>query len=290
MNLSRRSPFAIHLAVFSLIITLGVVACGKKPTALKEEASVPSAEQKAEEKKPDAAPAAPAAGTGSIKGKVSFTGTAPDMPELKREADPFCAKTKMKDPAVTVNSNNTLKNVAVMVTKGAAPAAAPESVAKITVDQQNCMYEPRVKSAVAGQTVQVTNSDPILHNVHTYSGDKTLFNRAQPKNSPAIDKQFTKEDGPVVKFKCDVHPWMTGWLIVSDNTLNAITGETGEFEIKDVPAGTYTLQAWHEVFGPKTIEVKVEADKPAEANFTYDGSEKVAYQYKEFDISPIMVH
>ena len=253
--------------------------CGKKPGSTTE---APPAGDKKEAAAPSA-PAAPAAGSGSIKGKVSFTGTAPDMPELKREADPFCAKTKMKDQEVVVNANGTLKNVALVV-QGAA-ASTPEAAVVSEVDQSNCMYEPRVVAAAYGQTVKIVNSDPILHNVHTYADTKTLFNRAQPKGSPALDKTFTKDDGGVVKFKCDVHPWMTGWLVLSDNALTGVTGETGEFEIKGVPAGTYKIQAWHEKYGPKTVDVTVEADKAAEANFTYDGSEKAAFEFKEMHIS-----
>jgi plastocyanin len=275
MKLSRK--FLIRASVYAVALTL-CVACGKKPGETTPEAAAPAAKPEA------AAPAAPAAGTGSIKGKVSFTGTAPDMPDINRDADPFCAKTKMKAQDVVLNSNNTLKNVAVTVTKGAPAAPVPAESVTVEIDQNNCMYAPRVITSTAGQTVKIVNSDPILHNVHTYAGDKTLFNRAQPKGSPAIDKPFTKDDGDVIKFKCDVHPWMTGWLVQSDSGLGAVTSDTGEFEIKNVPAGTYTLQAWQEKYGPKTIEVKVEADKAAEANFSYDGTEKAAYKYKEVDI------
>ena len=254
--------------------------CGKKPGGTSTESAAPAP---AAEQKEAAAPAAPAAGSGTIKGKISFTGTPPEMPELKREADPFCAKTKMRDQEVVINENLTLKNVAVTVQGASAPA--PEAAAVSEVDQVNCMYAPRVVTAAFGQNVKIVNSDPILHNVHTYADAKTLFNRAQPKGSPALDKTFSKDDGGIVKFKCDVHPWMTGWLILNDNGLNSVTGDSGEFEIKGVPAGTYKLQAWHERYGPKTVDVTVEADKTVEANFSYDGTEKAAYDFKEVHIS-----
>jgi len=264
----------------ALALALTVSACGKKPGSTTTDTAAPADKKEAAA---PAAPAAPAAGSGSIKGKVSFTGTAPEMPELKREADPFCAKTKMKDEEVVVNANGTLKNVALVV-QGAA-ASTPDAAVVSEVDQVNCMYTPRVVTAAFGQNVKIVNSDPILHNVHTYADTKTLFNRAQPKGSPPMDKTFSKDDGGVVKFKCDVHPWMTGWLVLNDNALNAVTGDSGEFEIKGVPAGTYKIQAWHEKYGPKTVDVTVEADKTAEANFSYDGTEKAAYDFKEVHIS-----
>lgn len=288
MSFSKKSRAAAYLTAASLVLSLSFVACGKKPTSTTEEPAAPTAAPA--EGGTAEAPAAPAAaGKGTIKGKVAFTGTAPDMPDLKREADPFCAKTPMKDQEVVV-SNGALQNVAVTITKGASAGAAPASSVQTKVDQVNCMYAPRTQTAVFGQKVEIHNSDPVLHNVHTYADSKTIFNRAQPKGSPSIDKEFSKEDGSVIKFKCDVHPWMTGWLVLSDNGFNAVTGESGEFELKDVPAGTYTLQAWHEKYGPKTVEVTVEADKTAEANFSFDGSEKVAYQFKEVDISPLFGH
>lgn len=278
---SKQTKLALPVSLMAAVIAFGgLIACGKKPGSTGD---APKAEAGA--KTEAAAPAAPAAGTGSIKGKVSFTGTAPEMPELNREADPFCAKTKMKAEDVVLNSNNTLKNVAVTVAKGAPAVAAPSEAAVVEVDQTNCMYTPRVLASVTGQTIKIVNSDPILHNVHTYAGDKTLFNRAQPKGSPALDKTFSKDDGEVIKFKCDVHPWMTGWLIQNDSGLGAVTGDSGEFEIKNVPAGTYTIQAWQEKYGTKTVEVTVKANEAAEANFSFDGTEKAAYKFQEVHLS-----
>jgi plastocyanin len=259
-------------------IALVAGACGKKPTAQKEAAPAPTAEEKAAE-----APVAPAAGAGSIKGKINFTGTAPVAADLNRQSDPFCAQTKMKAQDIIVNANNTLKNVAVRVigATGGEPAGA-----KVEVDQKNCMYEPRVLVGWPDQDVTIVNSDPTLHNVHTYAfiGNKTLFNQAQPKGAPPIIKQFSKDDGEIIKFKCDVHPWMTGWMILSDNGFSAVTGETGEFEIKGVPVGTYTLKTFHEQYGEKTQQVTVEADKEAVVDLSYDGTEKAAFKYREVHI------
>jgi plastocyanin len=278
MFTKRVTWFLSILTAFSLL-QFSEVGCGKKPSEQgAPSAEAPSAEGGAE------APAAPSGEIGSIKGKVNFTGTAPEMPELNRQADPFCAKTPMKAQEVVINANNTLKNVAVTITRGAPAIKAPVEAATAEIDQQNCMYAPRTITSVFGQVVKIVNSDPILHNVHTYAGDKTLFNRAQPKGAPAIDKSFTKEDGEVIKFKCDVHPWMTGWLVQSDSGLSAVTGDNGEFEIKNVPVGSYTLQAWQEQYGTKSIEVTVQANQAAEADFSFDGTEKAAYRYKEVHI------
>jgi hypothetical protein len=283
MNSKRRFLYLPISLLAMAVVSGGTVACGKKPGSTNVTVDAPKGDTAAPGA--PAAPAAPAAGAGTIKGKVAFTGTPPVMPELNREADPFCAKTKMKAEDVVVNSNNTLKNVAVTVAKGAPTVSAPAEAVLVEIDQSNCMYAPRTITGVFDQKIKIVNSDPILHNVHTYGGDKTLFNRAQPKGSPAIEKSFTKDDGEVIKFKCDVHPWMTGWLVQNDSGLSSVTGETGEFEIKNVPPGTYTIQAWQEKYGPKTVEVTVKANETAEANISYDGSEKAAYRYHEVHLS-----
>lgn len=264
----------LTIAVSSLAaVMIFATGCGKKPGSPSDAAPA------ATDTKTEAA--APAAGVGSIKGKVSFTGTAPVMPDLNRQSDPFCAKTKMKAESVVVNENGTLFNVAIRVI-GAEGGEA--EAATVTVNQENCMYAPRVQATIFEKEVLIANSDPTLHNVHTYNGSKTIFNRAQPKGVPPMKRTFKESNGNIIKFKCDVHPWMTGWLILNDSGFNAVTSETGEFEIKGVPAGTYTLSAFQETYGQKEIQVTVEADKVAEIEFSYDGSEQAAYKFKEVHI------
>ena len=116
------------------------------------------------------------------------------------------------------------------------------------------------------------NSDQTLHNVHTYKGTSTLFNQAQVPGTAKIEKKFT-DNGAMLKFKCDVHQWMTGYVWVQNNPYFAVTGDDGSFEIKDVPAGKYTVEAWQEKLGTKTVEVTVAAAAPAEAKFSFDGTE-----------------
>ncbi len=245
-----------------------------KKTAVKADAKKADA-KKAGTKTADAKAAAPAAAgpKSSIKGKVAFAGAAPAAKKLDRASDPFCAKTEAVDQSVVVNENKTLANVWVKVV-GAPDGEAPKDAAAIS--QTNCTYEPRVTGVVAGQKVAIKNGDQTLHNVHTYRGAGTVFNLAQPPGSPDLKKKMkaAKAGEPSeIKFKCDVHPWMTAFVGVHNNGLHAVTGKDGAFEIKDVPVGKYTIEAWHETFGSKKIEVEVKADAPAAAEFSYDGTE-----------------
>ena len=201
-----------------------------------------------------------AAETGSIKGTVKLKGAAPKAEDLNMKSDPFCAKHTAKDEAVVVGGKGGLKNVVVRVAKGA-PGTAPAASGDVVLDQNGCVYTPRVAVAQAGQQVLIKNSDQTLHNVHTYKGPATLFNQAQPQGFPPLKKKFAKS-GDVVKFKCDVHPWMTGWVVVVDNPHFAVSAADGGFSIDNVPAGKYTIEYWHEKYGAQTTDVEVKAGKP----------------------------
>jgi plastocyanin len=218
-----------------------------------------------------ALPAAARAET--LGGTIEFTGTPPPVTKLNREADAFCAKKQMDDEAVLVRKGK-LVNVWVHVVKGAPEAKAPPDAPEVVVDQVDCMYRPRVQVAMVGQKVVAKNTDPILHNVHTYLGPATLFNKGMPDSSAKPITHTADKDG-VIRWKCDVHGWMRAFIGVNKNPYQAVTGEDGSFKIDGIPPGTYTLEAWHEKLGAKTAEVTIEAGKPATITFKYDGSEKI---------------
>jgi plastocyanin len=226
---------------------------------------------------PSATPAPPAAaapaatgrgamGSATISGTVKLIGTPPEMAMTKRQADPYCAKTPTKEEEVIVGAGGGLKNVVVRISKGLAGRYEPPA-APAVVDQSACMYRPRVQGIVVGQPVHIKNSDMTLHNVHGYKGASTLFNQAQIPGQPPMIKLFT-DAGQMAKLKCDVHPWMTGWVLVSSHPFFAVTGDDGGFKISGVPAGSYTVEAWHERYGTKTAELTV-TDKPAETAFQF---------------------
>ncbi|HET6147310.1 MAG TPA: carboxypeptidase regulatory-like domain-containing protein [Polyangia bacterium] len=260
MNRSRSLGLApcAHALGVALVALLSHAACTKK----EEPVPVPP---------PPGAPAPGTSGTAaaagdvkagvnSIKGTVKLNGTAPEMKVLKREADPFCGRVAMKDEEVIVGPGGGLKNVLVRLTKGVTGSYPPPSTPAL-IDQTDCMYRPRVQGIIAGQAITIKNSDQTLHNVHTYKGASTIFNQAEIPGMAPMVKQLDAA-GQIVKFKCDVHPWMTGYVAVSPHPFFAVTGGDGGFTIASVPAGTYTVEVWHERFGTTTAEVTVSADKP----------------------------
>ncbi len=204
---------------------------------------------------------------GSISGSVGYTGAPVKMEKLNRKSDPVCAKKDFNDEATLLSTDGkALANVVVRITKNA-PAGGKVPATPVVIDQQDCMYHPRVQAAMEGQKINVKNSDGTLHNIHAYNGTKTLFNQAQPPKAKDIEKDV--KGAEVVKVKCDVHPWMTGYVVLNKNPYFATTDASGKFEIKDVPAGTYTVEAWHEKLGTKTAEVKVEEGKPADPKLSF---------------------
>lgn len=207
-----------------------------------------------------------------LSGVVEFTGTPPVAAKQDRSADAFCAKTPSNDEAVIVKDKK-LVNVWVHVVKGAPEQRAGADAPEVVVDQLACNYKPRVQTAVVGQKVVAKNGDPILHNVHTYLGPATLFNKGMPNAEAKPITHVADKDG-VIRWKCDVHSWMRAFIGVNKNPYQAVTGDDGSFKIANIPPGSYTVEAWHEKFGVKSATVEVAAGKPATVSFKYDGTEK----------------
>jgi plastocyanin len=207
---------------------------------------------------------------GDVTGKVSFDGTAPKAPRLMMNADPVCVKahkTPVTGEEVVVNGNGTLKNVLVYVKDGLGSRKFDPPASKLIFDQKGCQYTPHVLGIQTGQELEVVNSDPTLHNVHSLSKDNSQFNVAQPKQGMKLTKKFDKVE--VFKVKCEVHTWMGAYIGVFSHPYFAVTGDDGSFSLKKLPAGEYTIETWHEKYGTQTMKVKVAAAGEAKADFKY---------------------
>ena len=207
--------------------------------------------------------AAPAL-AGDVEGKITYNGAPPKLAPLKTNRDQKVCGNEIPDESVEVKGK-ALENVVVTIEGPGIQKPAPET---IKLDQHECRYHPHVSVAPVGSTVDIINSDPLLHNIHGYLGQQTLFNVAMPLKGQQIPKPLPKKG--LVHVKCDVHNWMNGWIVITDG-LYAEVGEDGAYAIKNVPAGSYTVQAWHEKLGSKTQTVNVPATGAATVNFDFGG-------------------
>ncbi|WP_164013011.1 carboxypeptidase regulatory-like domain-containing protein [Pyxidicoccus trucidator] len=205
-------------------------------------------------------------GRGVVRGAVTFTGAVPAAADVPPSNDPACEGMSTQDASVLVKDGK-LANVLVRV-RGQVPGAPPAPSTPVMVDQTKCTYVPRVQGAVSGQPVAFKNSDGTLHNVRGMVGTKSAFNIAQPPSGAPVQKPVPA-DADVLKLKCDVHPWMTAYVVTNPNPYFATTGEDGAFSLQGLPAGTYTVEAWHESLGTKTAEVTVKDGAPAEVSFAF---------------------
>lgn len=209
----------------------------------------------------------------TITGKVNFTGTAPAPKTLDTKSDPSCAShrtTPLLSEEVVVNPDNTLKNVFVYIKEGLEGKTFPAKTEPVHLDQAGCQYVPHVFGLQVGQPLEIKNSDATLHNVHSMAKTSKEFNLGMPIKGMKITRKFDKPE-VMVKFKCDVHPWMSAYIGVLTHPFFAVTSENGTFEIKDLPAGTYTLEAWQEKYGAQQQTITVDEAGAVTADFTFAG-------------------
>jgi plastocyanin len=232
-------------------------------------------------KAPSAAPVK-AEGWGTLKGKVVFSGAIPEAKVLqaqgKAEKDPsICAKTApiVSERVVVDAASKGVKNVFVYVQR---PTAVNEEAKKAALaqkpafDQKGCVFIPHAMAVMVGQTVDVKSSDDTSHNVNfqlralqsnqvLQPGGKTEVKPDNPERSPG-------------QVSCSIHPWMIAYWMVLDHPYFAVTDEKGNFEIKNVPAGTQKVVVWQEAVGPVTAasgeDVNIAPNADTTKEFTID--------------------
>ena len=212
---------------------------------------------------------------GTITGTVKYEGKVPRMKALKMAADPICDGKHKDAPArmewLVVSDSGELKNAFVWIKEGADNYPAPEEHA--VLDQNGCIYSPHVLGVQVDQVVDILNTDGTLHNVHSLPKLNPQFNVAMPKFKKKKEVTFTKQE-MMFPIKCDVHPWMKCYVAVVNHPFFDVTGEDGTFEISGLPAGTYTLEVWHEKLGTKTVSVTVADGATKTVNFTLSKPKK----------------
>jgi hypothetical protein len=204
-------------------------------------------------------------GKGVVKGKLLYTGAKPALKQLGGSSCHGSAPTVPED-WLLVNDKNELANVVVYLKEPPAVDMPPRPPP--VVDQKNCVYIPHVVAIQTGQTLKVTSSDPTTHNFHTLGRSNGEQNLAMGPNGSSSIRFGAAEFQPPIRVKCDVHPWMSGYVAVFEHPFFAVTRADGAFEIKGLPPGEYTVVFWHEKLKSKEQKVTVAEDKPAELSMT----------------------
>ena len=190
----------------------------------------------------------------AIRGVVLNAGPAPDRKQIPINIDQYvCGKSRESEDLV-LGPNRGIRWAVVSLQTPPPGVRGEPSPAPVQMDQQQCVYIPRVVVVPVGGTVEFLNSDRLLHNLHSLSTENSTFNRTQPKGR-TVPVVFKKPE--IVRIDCDLHTWMRAWVVVAEHSYYAVTGANGEFVLDNVPAGKYTLKIWQETLGTVTRDVTV---------------------------------
>jgi plastocyanin len=211
-----------------------------------------------------AALAPPPAFAGDVVGSVRYTGAVPAAAPLPVTKDRDACGDGQPDESLVVDAGR-LANVVVSV-QGVA-GARPQP-AKLVLDQRRCRFAPRVQAAPVGSTLEILNSDAILHNAHGWNGRATAFNVPTPLQGQRVPKTLSRAG--LVRVGCDVHSWMAAFVYVAEGPA-AASGADGTFRLTGLPPGSYTVTAWHERLGERSAQVTVPASGDAKLDFSFGG-------------------
>ena len=209
---------------------------------------------------------------GTVTGRVVFEGAPPENPEVKIASDPACMRANAGGLRLEtfVVKEGGLDNVFVYVKDGLGKYYFDVPTEAVKVDQQGCRYTPHVFGARVGQPIEIANGDETMHNVHAMPRVNREFNFGQHLKGMKNTEVFTTRE-VMVPFACNVHPWMKAYGGIVDHPYFAVTSGGGTFELKNLPAGTYTVEAWHEKLPAQTQTVTIAEKERKQITFTFKG-------------------
>ena len=217
-----------------------------------------------------AAGPADAAGGASLKGTAKFEGAAVKPARIDMSSDPNCAKAH-STPATTedlmIGASGGLENVVVYVSDGLGDRTFEPPQQPAVIEQKGCQYKPHVVALQTNQKLDVVNSDATTHNIHPMPTNNREWNKTQPHGMP-VEETFTREE-IAIPVKCNVHPWMRGYIAVFKHPYFVVTDKDGNFDLKDLPPGTYTIKAWHEKLGTQSQKITIGANEGKTLEFVF---------------------
>jgi hypothetical protein len=248
----------VRPVVLSLCIALAITGCGKKES---------------DESSPQPAPTAVVdpSTAGSITGTVRLEGTPPAFRPIDMSAEAACVQANpspVVPPVVVTGAHGALTNAVVYVKSGLGSYRFDTPSAPVVLDQKGCMYQPRVLAMMVDQPFEVHNEDQTIHNVHPMPRENKPWNKSEPVGDPPIQATFTKPE-LAIPIACNIHPWMRAFLFVFAHPYFDISSPSGEFALKNLPPGSYTIEAWQERFGYQDQTVTIGAKETKSIEFVF---------------------
>jgi hypothetical protein len=251
-------PVAI---AFSAALVFASAGCSKK-------ASDESAEPPAPTALVDIATA------GSITGEVKLEGRPALFRAIDRSAEPACEQanpTPVVPPIIVTGPGGALAGVVVYVKSGLGRYRYDVPTTPVLLTQKGCMYVPRVLAVMTHQPLEIQNEDQTVHNVHPMPRANHGWNKSEPVGGDPILTAFSHPE-LAIPVACNIHPWMRAFLFVFDNPYFDITPKTGAFELKNLPPGTYTIEAWQEKYGIQDQTVTLAPKEAKSLSFVFKAS------------------
>lgn len=257
------------LFIYGILVLLPVFLFYSCQSSLSE--NEPAIEEKQNESSSSNEPAATPASTlvtGEIQGRVALEGSAPEPQKLLVVKDrDVCGQTPLFDERLLVSKNGGIR-YAVVSLVGLEDAKPPTDLgSQFDLNQKGCHYQPHILLVPINVPVQILNNDGVLHNIHTFSKINLPMNLAHPKNVKQLEIAFKKPER--VPVKCDIHGWMSAWIVAIEHPYYATTDAEGNFVLRDVPSGTYQVECWQELLGMQTAEVTINPNGVAKLDFSY---------------------
>lgn len=264
MTTARRSPLRYPLC--SIMMMCLCVGCSHT-------AKLPSTPAEATQPVAEAVFHVDPLTAGSITGRVRYTGPKPIRKPIDMSEDPACVEAhhgRALDDSLVVSSNGALANAFVFVKKGLEGKRFATPSAPVVLDQNGCWFRPRVLGIQTGQKLQVTNSDPITHNIHPMTRINREWNHSQAAGDAPLGRKFIRPE-IMIPVKCNIHSWMHAYIGVVDNPYFAVSRDDGTYAIEGLPPGTYTVAIWQEKLGIQERQVPVAPHSNTRADITFKG-------------------
>jgi plastocyanin len=208
---------------------------------------------------------------GEISGIVKLEGTPPKMKNISLAAEPSCAKirtTPLTSEQVVTGPDGALANVVVYIQTGLEGYSFAVPATPVKIEQRGCQYIPHVVALQVGQKIDVINADQTTHNIHPIPMDNREWNESQSPGGAPIEKSFAHAE-IAIPVKCNVHPWMKAYIAVLPHPYFQVTDKDGKFDLKNLPPGTYTIVAWHELYKTDPQTITIDPKETKTVNFTF---------------------